>query len=295
MIKISTCAFALSLLLGSLAQAQATTPILQEEQPSQSAPVSPPVIVDQRAILETLFNRPATPYVVGAIKLDMSQLIVTTERVTRGQSVFQGTAQHAQIGRLTAVLNLRDALQNQNFPIGTPMYLVEFVSKAGGADATEDSPWQMTAVWCGNLDRKTVFGTPSPSLCLLDGDPRAVLLGSRRAYLSLESRTWITTSSAAMPSSFAATNFHIERVSDQPFGPMDVRLQVSRVRARDLRLTLFVTRGSDDVALKNFTVPFIDGRAVLPFWNHRLQFVVDGNGVTPSLTDDGDGSSPLIY
>lgn len=296
MIKISTCALAFSLLLGSLAQAQDPSQPEQEGQQAQTAtPQALSGVADPRAVLEEFFNRPATPYVVGAIKLDVSRITVATGRVTRGQAIFRGTAQHAQVGRLTAVLNLRDALQNQNIPIGTPMYLVEFVSKTGGSRAADDAPWHMTAVWCGNLDRKTVFGTPSPSLCLFDNDPRALLLGPRRAYMSLQSRTWITTSSAAMPASLAANNFQIEKVSDQPFGPMDIRLEVSRVRGREVNLTLFATRDGDDVVVSRFTIPVTDGRAVLPLWDHKLQFVVDRDSVTPSLTDDGDGSSPLLF
>jgi hypothetical protein len=296
MIKTLTCAFAFSLLFGPLAQAQEPTQPEQTEQPPEAAPTEEDrAIAEQRVALGDIFNRPATPYVVGAIKLDVSRFTVATDRVTRGQAVLRGTADHAQVGRLTAELNLRDALQNQNIPAGTPMYLVEFVSKAGAPRAADDAPWQMIAVWCGNFDRKTVFGTPSPSLCLFDNDPRAQLLGPRRAYLSLQSRTWITTSSAVMPASFVATNFKIERVSDQPFGPMDIRLEVSRVRGRDLRLTLFATRGGDDVVVKRFDLPVTDGRAMLPLWDHRLQFVVDRDSVTASLTNDGDGSSPLLF
>lgn len=291
MTKRLTCALALALLCAQPAWAQ--EPVRSgAEGPAQSDQAT----AEQRmAQLEAMLNRPATPYVVGAIKLDVSRLTVSPGRVTRGQSLVSGTAQHAQIGRLTAELNLRDALQNDDVPIGTPMYLVEFVSRPGGARAPEGAPWQVTAVWCGNLDRKTIFGTPSPSLCLFDNDPSALLLGTRRAYMSLQSRIWITTSGAAMPASLAANNFEIEKVPDQPFGPMDVRLEVSQVRRRDLKLTLFATREGDDVVVMRFTLPVTDGRAVLPLWNHRLQLVVDRNGVTPTLTGDGDGSSPIPF
>lgn len=144
---------------------------------------------DRLAALEEMLNRPATPYVLGAVRLDVSRLVVATGQLRRGQAIFSGTAQHAQIGRLTAELNLRDALQNDNVPIGTPMYLVEFVSRAGGARAVEGAPWRVTAVWCGNLGRKTIFGTPSPSLCLFDRDPRVLVLGGDRAFMSMQSRT----------------------------------------------------------------------------------------------------------
>lgn len=293
MIKPLIGALALGLLSGQLAYAQEQS---QGDGASHSEAVQSDAASaeDRLAALEEMLNRAATPYVVGAVRLDASGLVVATGPLRRGQAIFSGTAQHAQIGRLTAELNLRDALQNDNVPIGTPMYLVEFVSRAGGARAVEGAPWRVTAVWCGNLDRKTIFGTPSPSLCLFDY-PRIPVLGGHRAFMSLQSRPWITTSATAMNASLAADNFQIERVPDQPFGPMDVRLEVSRFGARDVRLTLFATQAGDDVVLMRFVVPVVDGLAVLPFWDHRLRLVVDRNGVTPTLTMDGDGSSPIPF
>lgn len=295
MTKLLIGALALGLLSGQVAHAQEGSPAHGTAQPEAPQFDAANGAEDRLAALEEMLNRPATPYVVGAVRLDVSRLVVATGQLRRGQAIFNGTVQHAQIGRLTAELNLRDALQNDNVPIGTPMYLVEFVSRAGGARAVESAPWRVTAVWCGNLGRKTIFGTPSPSLCLFDRDPRVPLLVGDRAFISMQSRPWITTSGTAMNASLAANNFQIERVTDQPFGPMDVRLEVSRFGARDVRLTLFATLAGDDVVLMRFVVPITDGRAVLPFWDHRLQLAVDRNGVTPTLTMDGDGSSPIPF
>jgi hypothetical protein len=296
MIKTAIGALALTLLCFTPVRAQDTAPADAEVQVSQEqSPEEDHLRQDQLRALREMLNRQATPYVVGAIKLDVPGLDVATGPVGRGQSLFSGGAEHAQVGRLTAELNLRDALQNHNVPIGTPMYLVEFVSRPGGSRAVEGAPWVSTAVWCGNLDRKTIFGTPSPSLCLFDNDPSALLLGTRRAYMSLQSRPWITTSGAALPASLAATDFQIERVADQPFGPMEVRLEVSQIRGRNLRLTLFASREGDDVVLMRFNLPVADGRAVLPLWDYRLQLTVDRKSVTPLLTNDGDGSSPIVF
>lgn len=247
-----------------------------------------------QAAIDEMINRPATPYVLGAVRIDFSRLVVSPGRVTRGQAIFSGTAGHAQVGRLAADMNLRDALQNFTVPAGTPLYLVEFVRRRRIPGSTETVPgWSMTAAWCGSLGRKTVFGTASPALCIIDNDPAQLVLPGRPAFTALASRAWLTTSPAALPASLNATNFAIEPVGDDPFGAMDLRLELSSVRPREVRLTLFASQGGDDMVVMRFAAPVEAGVAVLPMWGHRLRLQVERNAVTPSLTADGDGSGPI--
>lgn len=247
-----------------------------------------------RALLDDMYSRPATPNVVGGVRLDMARMTVSTGAVTRGQNLFTGTAAHAQVGRLTGEMNLRDALQNYNVPTGTPMFKVEFLRRSQVEQPVDAVPgWTMVAVWCSTFGKKTVFGSSSPALCIIDNDPRTLIFPYRSAYTSLASRDWLVTSPAAMPASLRATGFAIEPTADDPFGPMDVRLEVSSVRARDVRLTLFASQEGDDMVVMRFNLPVEGGVAVLPLWDHRLTLQVERNAVVPTLTADGDGASPI--
>jgi hypothetical protein len=246
------------------------------------------------ALLEEMRNRPATPNVLGAVRLDMTRLTLSTDPVTRGRNIFAGAADHAQVGRLSAEMNLRDALQNYNVPAGAPMFKVEFLTRRRLSRSTETAPgWTMTAVWCSTFGKRTVFGSPSPALCIIDNDPRLLVDRHRLAYTSLASREWLVTSPAAMPASLRATGFAIEPAPDDPFGSMDIRLELSSVRAREVRMTLFASKAGDDMVVMRFNVPVEAGVAVLPLWDHRLTLRVERNAVTPELTADGDGSSPI--
>lgn len=248
------------------------------------------------ALLEEMESRPATPNVLGGVRLDMARLTISADAVTRGQNIFAGTADHAQVGRLSAEMNLRDALQNYNVPAGTPMFKVEFLNRRRLPRSTETVPgWIMTAVWCSTFGKKTVFGSASPALCIIENDPRLLVLPHRSAYTSLASREWLVTSPSAMPASLRATGFAIEPVADDPFGPMDVRLELSSVRAREVRLTLFASRAGDDMVVMRFNLPVEGGVAVLPLWDHRLTLQVERNAVFPTLTSDGDGTSPIPF
>lgn len=135
------------------------------------------------------------------------------------------------------------------------MFKVEFLSRQGLPRSTETAPgWTMTAAWCSTFGKKTVFGSPSPALCIIEDDPRLLILPHRSAYTLLALRDWLVTSPSAMPASLRATGFAIEPVADDPFGPMDVRMELSSVRGRDVRLTLFATKAGDDMVVMRFTV-----------------------------------------
>ena len=216
-----------------------------------------------------------TPFVVGGVRLDPERLTAPSGPARRSGVVLAGTADHAETATLASELRLRDALGRSVAAPGTPLFRVEF---AKGDTAT--------SVWCGNLGRKGLFGTPGPVLCMFGTAP------ADQAFMSLAARPWLMTSERAQPSPLHYEGLQLTPSPTDLFGPMDVRVMVSRVRPTDVDLALIASREGDDMVVMRFSLPVVDGRAVMPLWSHRLVLTVVGDSVTPTLSADGDGVGP---
>lgn len=216
-----------------------------------------------------------TPFVVGGIRLAPERLTVAAGPVRRGGAVLSGTADHAETATLASELRLRDALGRSVAAPGTPLFRVEFVE---GDTAV--------SVWCGNLGRRGLFNTPGPVLCMFGAAPNG------QAFMSLAARPWLMTSQRAQNSPLHYEGFQLTPSATDLFGPMDLRLSVSRVRRTDVDLSLIASREGDDMVVMRFTAPVVDGQAVLPLWSHQLVLAVVGDSVNATLSADGDGAGP---
>lgn len=230
---------------------------------------------DQAARLVIRTAPPPTPFVMGGVRLDVERLTVASGPVRRGGAVLSGTADHAETATLAGELRLRDALGRSVAAAGTPLFRVEFVED----DAA-------VSVWCGNMGRKGLFNTPGPVLCMF-GEA-----ADGQAFMSLAARPWLMTSQRAQNSPLHYEGLQLTPSATDLFGPMDLRLSVSRVRRTSVDLALIASREGDDMVVMRLTTPVVDGQAVLPLWSHRLILTVAGDTVTPTLSADGGGAGP---
>ena len=230
--------------------------------------------------LELFARREPTPFVVGGVLLDINRLSVASAPVRRRGVLLSGTADHAATARLAQPMRLRAPLINDLVPAGTVVHKVEFYRPGPGGNTI--------VTWCGDLDRKTVFGTPSVPVCFLVGD---VL---RQAFLVGDARPWLVNSSRVYPGARPrADAFEIEDPSPTDLiGPMDVRFELQRVTRNEVTVRLLARRNDQDVLVMTMKRPIENGQAVVPLWTHRLVLAVSGETVTPMLSDGGDGFGP---
>lgn len=234
-------------------------------------------VTDPRLIIN---NRSPTPNVIGGVRLDAATLTVSNGALRRGDIVFSGSADHAATARLATEMRMKSSLGSDIVAAGTPVFNVEFAD-------TQSPGLPIVSLWCGNLNRKGLFNTPGPVVCFFDGVERG---GS---FWSLPGRPWLMTSQLARNYPHTYEGFQIEPSATDLFGPMDVKLTVSRIRRTEIDLALTASRDGDDMIVMRFRIPVTNGQAELPLWDHRLSFAVDSESVKAAMSSDGNGMGPL--
>lgn len=230
--------------------------------------------------LDLFSRREPTPFVVGGVLLDIDRLSAADAPLRRRGVLLSGTADHAGTARLAQPMRLTAPLINDLIPAGTVLHKVEFYRPGPRSNTV--------TTWCGDLDRRTVFGTPSVPVCFLVGD---VL---RQAFVAGDARAWLVNSSRVYPGVRAKADvFELEAPSPTDLiGPMDVRFELQRVTRNEITVRLLARRNDQDVLVMTMKRPIENGQAVIPLWTHRLVLIVSGDTVTPTLSGGGDGFGP---
>lgn len=222
--------------------------------------------------------RSPTPFVVGGVRLDLDRLTVAPGAVARRGAVLTGTADHAATGRLVQPMTLRAPLITHPAPVGTVLHRVEFATRTPNGT-------RAITVWCGDMGMRTVFGTASPTLCIIQDDVLS------RAFQQLTARPWLATSDSVSGSApFRFDRFELEASPTDLLGAMDIRLTVERIRRDSVTLRLTASLNGQDSRVLDVMCPVQDGVASFPFWTHVLRLRIEGDTVRPELVAEGDGA-----
>lgn len=224
-----------------------------------------------------------TPFVIGGIRLDPTALTVGPGVLERGEIALSGQATYAVTTQLQNPVNFSATFVNDTAPAGLILHRVEFANRSPLGSRT------MTRIWCGPIAKPTLFsGNERITMCLRRG-----MFGGWEAFWPATGRPWLgTTLQLGVVATLQATGFAPEPSPTSLLEPLSVRAEIQRVTDDAVTLRLFARREDEDALILTVTPKFENDVAVLPLWTHRLALTRSGNGVTASLSGDGDGQGP---
>jgi hypothetical protein len=212
---------------------------------------------------------PSEPFTFGAIKMDPATLTVASGEVDGVRAVVSGPITHRTTGRVTKA----DGFSGWGVKTG----LVVQKSVVSGPDGINQT------YWCGQVSKAWPDGINDH--CLWAG-PGGVSIYPGRDTPWLDRPAF-----SDQPSRQTSASFAVEESPDDLIGPMEFGLYVEKVTTSYVRLVAEAKWNNKYVDFWAADLPFDDqGKAVLPFWSHRLTVTRAGSGVAAAFTKDGDGA-----
>ncbi len=150
----------------------------------------------------------------------------------------------------------------------------------------EDDPQQ--TYWCGPMTSQRPLTGPKPMVgCVwIDEDGYAIGMAEGAEWLAAD----VPPSDKALRWKSADATFVFAESDEDLLGPLDFALVVRKVGKTAVSLEADASHDGKFVAFWVGEESFdAQGKAVLPFWTHRLVMTRSGDGVTAAFTADGDG------
>jgi hypothetical protein len=216
----------------------------------------------------------AEPWAYGAVRFDPDSLRASPSAKV-GDDVLTGHVAYRRTVKLTGEVTFE--LEGAGrIAAGATLHQAVFPSEADGVGRT---------YWCGPFR-----GPVATSGVCARNDPDGY------AMFYNKGAKWLATDlDTGHEPSVTTTVFRLEPMPDASPAPMDFRLALRKLRPDQIILEAFVASGRDEETLWRRAIPFgADGRAVVPFWSHRLILTREPGGVSVHLAADGDGSG-LAY
>jgi hypothetical protein len=190
--------------------------------------------------------------------------------------VLSGRANHIGTAKLTEALDIADP--SVKLPAGEIFEAMAFHSPDSGDDAL---------YWCDPRP----FGRGAYLRCFRQvGDYYTTVhvIGFPKPAVFMASPQFDETPD------FNTADVKLEASPTDLLGPIDVKFVIRSVTDTDVLLMETLGQDNRTVPIWVAKIPFdADGRAVAPFWTHRLVMTKSGkDGVTATWQADGDGSPP---
>lgn len=227
-----------------------------------------------------------TPYVIGALRFDPSNMSAQSGVIGRNGMLVTGKADYALTGRLTKTLHMNSSFIKETAEAGTIMHQLEVIRTTSFGTMTANR------IWCGPIGPGTIFSSKPRNKCIHYGAK-----GFLEANWPTSSPSWLATSDRMdMPyGGFEVRDFDIEPLETSALDPLDIGIKLHRVNANEATIRFIATKDGEEAMVYQVTAPFTDGRASIPLWSHQLVLTPSGNGVTAELTNDGDGTTPVLW
>ncbi len=211
------------------------------------------------------------PMTFGAIRFDPSLLAVANGVVGLGKPVLTGRIAYRQ----TALVKSDVSAFPAHIVHGSLAYAVVWSQDGRPANT----------YWCGRMKMGMIGGGSGQNYCVWIGKDGYVfdlmagapgLVNNHHFYSTLAKR--------------ALSNYALDENSTGSSEPMDFALFIKKISQGGLSLIADATLNGRPEQFWSADVLFDEqGKAVLPFWTHRLTFTHSGDGVTVAFTADGDG------
>jgi hypothetical protein len=144
--------------------------------------------------------------------------------------------------------------------------------------------------WCGPFKATGLLGSSVSTYCVFADD-------NGYDFVFSGAEPWVAPPpDLATLSQFksATVDLTLEPSDQALLGPLDFALNVQGIDKTEIDLEAVVTKANRKVTIWSGALTFdSDGKAVLPFWTHRLVLTRDGKSVTAAFTADGDGAGWL--
>lgn len=226
------------------------------------------------------------PFAIGGLKLEPASLTAASVPVMVKGDLVTGKATHRQVAKAVSALDKKLGLVRIGIEPGTAFYAVDYRSSA-------DPEQEVSSAWCGETETSGMFGSHAPTHCLVsDFTGYRLLMQDDYAGQYAPRKPWLTGPLSQGPGNFLISDGELvlEPSAEDPFGPMDVTLTVAKLGNTDVSLVASAQKDGKSVDVWRGTLPFdAEGRAVLPFWDHRLKLTHKGDAVEVAYTADGDG------
>ncbi len=228
----------------------------------------------------------ATPYVIGALRFDPTNMTAQSGVIGRNGMLVTGRAEYALTGRLTKTLHMTSSFLKETAEVGTAMHQLEVIRRTSFGTLTANR------IWCGPIGPGTIFSGKPRNKCIHYGAK-----GFLEANWPSSSPSWLATSDRMdMPyGGFEAKDFEIEISETPDMAPLDIGIKLHRVTADAAIIRFIATKDGEEAMVYQVTAPFAEGLATVPLWSHQLVLTRSGNGVTAELTNDGDGTTPVLW
>lgn len=218
-----------------------------------------------------------TPFVVGAVRMDLTQLVVTDAPIGFGDVVATGPGYYFETGTLTAPTQISGGLTPRTAPAGTPIHRAEFLEQ------TRNGMFVMR-FWCGPLGADEDHTIGIRPYCTVEG--RDGLVG-----VQMGGSGWLATAPIFNVNNdrrYDRFDFAPTPRSDQP--DMQVQFRLIRGLRGRVVLRMEAVRGDTVVPMLNIERDPTEGPAEFPMWTHTLRINMVSRGrATAELTPDGDG------
>ncbi len=225
---------------------------------------------------------------VGAVRFDPASLTAAQAPAAKGEALLTGKVSHRRTATLHDEVKVPLPIGSIHVPKGAVFQQVEL---RAAADAADD---EASALWCGSIKPAIAIGSAIPECFWTDfegyhfGTVQAGFLDDPAGF-----KSWLVTA----PVFDSGTT----RVFDGPvpldisdtdlLGALDFRLRLDKIERDGLRLSAVASRDGKDVVFWSARIATdASGKAILPFWTHRLTLTIQGDKVMAAYAPDGDGT-----
>lgn len=219
--------------------------------------------------------RDLTPFVIGAVRVDVSAMTVTPGVVERRAVLASAPAMRARTGRVER--EVRTSTGGARIAEGAIWHFVEQPDTGTEGIATQ------RGYWCGPGRIVSIIGSVASTFCA--GEQAS---GLWRVYPA-DGQPWLVgTYLTTQPIVMYADALPVEDLAQDPLAPF--RFQVV-LRDLDDRRVRLLARGADEstsVPVWYGEFDWVDGQVSVPLWSHRLVLTRTGDGVTADLQPNPD-------
>ena len=231
--------------------------------------------VAKRGVVPPLPDAVEEPFAIGGLKINPAALKPAADPVGAGEAALTGQAGHRRTGRLVHAVEVA-GVSHPRADANTIFHEVVY--------AAADDPAR--TYWCGMMLRKPLVGPETDLDCVSTNE---------KGYLLQQSagEPWLASVPAKWTPFFwkdSTADFSIAESQDDLLGPVPFSLIVKRLTRSGVALSAEAATGGKTVVFWTGTVTFgPDGKAILPFWTHRLVFTRADDKVLVALAADGQG------
>jgi hypothetical protein len=233
----------------------------------------------RRPFLPLISAARTEPMVVGGARFDAAEITLAHQMVVQPDTtILTGTIGHRRTARLRNALDISAGLE-LHADAGTIMHQVV---AAGKFDP-------QATYWCGPMQasgRLLLHWKSRQLVCITNGEEAYEVWGDEGPPFLAQGPD-LRPDATETPIPFLV----LDESDDDLIGPMAFALVVRQVYADSVALEARATRGGRTVAFWKGDVAFgPGGKAVLPFWSHRLTITNRVTELRIAYTADGDGT-----